>query len=40
MSHDDLRPLVAPRPAGELARRIAPAYPGRMPPAFPRDWLP
>jgi glutathione S-transferase len=40
MSHDDLRPLVAARPAGELVRRIAPDYPGRMPPAFPREWLP
>jgi glutathione S-transferase len=40
MSHDDLRPLIAARPAGELATRLAPAYPGRMPPAFPRAWLP
>lgn len=40
MSHDDLRPLIAPRPAGRLAARIAPDYPGRMPPAFPREWLP
>jgi glutathione S-transferase len=40
MSHDDLRPLIAPRPAGRLATRIAPGYPGRMPPAFPREWLP
>jgi glutathione S-transferase len=40
MSHDDLRPLIAPRPAGRLAARIAPGYPGRMPPAFPREWLP
>jgi glutathione S-transferase len=39
-SHDDLRPLIAPRPAGELAQRIAPRYPGRMPAAFPREWLP
>jgi glutathione S-transferase len=40
MSHEDLRPLIAPRPAGRLATRIAPDYPGRMPPAFPREWLP
>jgi glutathione S-transferase len=40
MSHDDLRPLIAPRPAGRLAQRLAPDYPGRMPPAFPPDWLP
>jgi glutathione S-transferase len=40
MSHDDLRPIIAARPAGELARRLAPGLPGRMPPAFPREWLP
>ena len=39
-SHDDLKPLIDGRPAGELAMRIAPRYPGRMPPAFPREWLP
>jgi glutathione S-transferase len=39
MSHDDLRPLIEPRPAGDLAQRIAPDYPGRMPPAFPPEWL-
>jgi glutathione S-transferase len=39
-SHDDLRPIIAARPSGELVRRIAPDYPGRMPPAFPREWLP
>ena len=40
LSLDDLKPLIAPRPAGELARRLAPGYPGRMPPAFPASWLP
>lgn len=40
MTHEDLRPLIAARPAGALALRIAPRYPGRMPPAFPREWLP
>lgn len=39
MSLDDLRPMIELRPAGQLARRIAPDYPGRMPPAFPHDWL-
>ena len=39
-SHDDLKPLIDARPAGELTRRIAPDYPGRMPPVFPREWLP
>jgi glutathione S-transferase len=40
MSLDDLRPAIEARPAGELARRLAPDYPGRMPPAFPPEWLP
>jgi glutathione S-transferase len=39
MSLDDLRTAIEARPAGQLARRLAPDYPGRMPPAFPRDWL-
>jgi glutathione S-transferase len=40
MTHDDLRPVIAARPAGELARRIAPDLPGRTPSAFPPEWLP
>ena len=40
MSLDDLKPLIGPRPAGALARRLATGYPGRMPPAFPASWLP
>jgi glutathione S-transferase len=40
MAHDDLRPIIAVRPAGELSRRLAPGLPGRMPPAFPREWIP
>jgi glutathione S-transferase len=40
MTHEDLRPLIAARPAGELSRRIARDLPGRMPPAFPPAWLP
>lgn len=40
MTLDDLRPVIAARPAGELARRLAPGLPGRLPPAFPREWLP
>src|SRR4051812_46659316 len=39
-THDDLKPLIDPRPAGELSRRLAAGYPGRMPPAFPDAWLP
>jgi glutathione S-transferase len=34
-SHDALRPAIDARPAGELAQRIAPAYPGRTKVAFP-----
>jgi glutathione S-transferase len=39
-TQDDLRPLIDARPAGELSRRLAAGYPGRMPPAFPASWLP
>jgi glutathione S-transferase len=39
-THDDLKPLIEPRLAGALSRRIATGYPGRMPPAFPASWLP
>ena len=39
-SLDDLKPLIAERPSGRLVERVAPGYPGRMPPAFPPDWLP
>jgi glutathione S-transferase len=31
MTLDDLRPRIASRPAGELALRLFPDYPGRMP---------
>jgi glutathione S-transferase len=37
---DDLVPLIEPRPAAALARRIVPDYPGHMPPIFPPAWLP
>lgn len=36
---DDLRPAIEGRPAAELARRIVPDYPGRMPPVLPAAWL-
>ncbi len=36
---DDLRPMIESRPAGALARRIVPSYPGRMPAVLPADWL-
>jgi len=39
MTLDDLRPLIESRPAGELARRFVPDYPGKMPPVLPPEWL-
>ena len=39
MSLDDLRPAIENRPAGELARRVVPDYPGRVPPVLPAAWL-
>ncbi|MGH2924002.1 MAG: glutathione S-transferase family protein [Solirubrobacterales bacterium] len=39
MTMDDLRPLIENRPAGELARRAVPDFPGRTPPVFPAEWL-
>jgi glutathione S-transferase len=39
MTLDDLRPLIEARPAGALAQRIVPAYPGKMPPILPPAWL-
>jgi glutathione S-transferase len=37
---DDLKPLIASRPAGELMQRIVPHYPGHTPPILPPAWLP
>jgi glutathione S-transferase len=39
MTLDDLRPAIEPRPAGRLAERIAPSYPGHTPPILPQAWL-
>jgi len=39
MSLDDLRAAIERRPAGELALRVVPSYPGRIPPALPEAWL-
>lgn len=36
---EDLRPAIEGRPAGELARRLVPHFPGRVGPVFPREWL-
>lgn len=39
MTLDDLRPVIESRPAGALARRIVPDYPGHTPPVLPPEWL-
>jgi glutathione S-transferase len=36
---DDLRPAIENRPAGALAKRVVPNYPGRMPAVLPAEWL-
>lgn len=40
MSMDDLRPAIERRPAGRMASRVAPDFPGRVPPVLPAAWLP
>ncbi len=47
MTHEDLRPAIAPRPCGKAALRLIPDYPrsgpSALPPvpaAFPPEWLP
>ena len=39
MTLDDLRPEIAERPAGELAMRAVPDFPGKAPPILPPAWL-
>lgn len=39
MTLDDLGPAIADRPAGELAMRVAPDYPGKAPQVLPPAWL-
>jgi glutathione S-transferase len=39
MTLDDLRPSIESRPAGALARRVVPSYPGHTPPVLPPAWL-
>jgi glutathione S-transferase len=39
MTLDDLRPAIESRPAGKLAKRLVPNYPGRTPPILPPAWL-
>jgi glutathione S-transferase len=39
MTLQDLRPVIAARPAGEHSKRFVPDYPGDVPPVLPREWL-
>jgi glutathione S-transferase len=39
MTLADLRPAIESRPAGQLALRVAPEYPGHTPPVLPPAWL-
>jgi glutathione S-transferase len=39
MTLDDLRPAIEGRPAGALAKRVVPDYPGKTPPVLPPAWL-
>jgi glutathione S-transferase len=39
MTLDDLRPAIESRPAGEMARRAVPDFPGRAAPVLPPGWL-
>jgi glutathione S-transferase len=39
MTLEDLRPAIEGRPAGELAKRVTPTYPGKTPPILPPAWL-
>ncbi|MFL5892609.1 MAG: glutathione S-transferase family protein [Solirubrobacterales bacterium] len=39
MTLDDLRTAIVERPAGELAVRAIPDFPGQAPPVLPASWL-
>jgi hypothetical protein len=39
MTLQDLRPSIENRPAGALAKRVVPNYPGHTPPILPPAWL-
>jgi glutathione S-transferase len=39
MTMQDLRPAIESRPAGQLALRVVPDYPGDAPPVLPPAWL-
>jgi len=40
MAFEDLRPAIAERPCGELAQRLVPDFPGRVPAVIPVAWVP
>ena len=39
MTLQDLRPMIASRPAGQHSKRFVPDYPGDVPPILPAEWL-
>ncbi len=39
MAVADLKAFIESRPCGELAMRVVPDYPGRVPPILPPQWL-
>ena len=39
MALDDVRPAIEGRPAGRLATKVVPSFPGRANAALPADWL-
>jgi glutathione S-transferase len=39
MTVADIRPAIEGRPAGELAMRLIPDFPGHVPPVLPLDWV-
>jgi glutathione S-transferase len=39
MTLQDLRPVIAARPAGEHSRQFVPDYPGDVPPVLPAEWI-
>jgi glutathione S-transferase len=39
MTLEDLRPFIESRPAGQLAMRLVPDFPGHVDPVLPKEWL-
>jgi hypothetical protein len=39
MTLEDVRPFIEARPAGDLARRLVPDFPGHTAAGFPSAWL-